>query len=237
MNTCARIENTGLPGRVHLSQEVADLLFRDGKAAWFEPRKDTVTAKGKGELHTYWLVTTAPGRSVRGGLRDNCSAHNTEDSMTDLEDIDCLRLNSAQDKTSRLIEWNVEKLVKILKQIVAHRESISLNRGSNHRKSSGLDVSAFNTCKGTPFEAVKEIISLPAYNSHIANNQKNPEDVIISEEVVDQLRDYVTRIASMYQNNPFHNFEHASHVVQSVCKVCVNVTQARNTMMDSFDFA
>ena len=86
--------------------------------------------------------------------------------------------------------------MKILKQIVAHLESISLNRGGNHRKSSGLDVSAFNTCKGTPFEEVKEIISLgldvsafntckgtpfeevkeiislPAYNSRIANNQK-----------------------------------------------------------------
>ena len=104
LNTCARIENTGLPGRVHLSQEVADLLSRDGKAVWFEPRKDTVTAKGKGELHTYWLVTTATGRSVRGGLRDDCSAHNTEDSMTDLEDIDCLRLNSAQDFTSDRVE-------------------------------------------------------------------------------------------------------------------------------------
>jgi hypothetical protein len=30
---------------------------------------------------------------------------------------------------------------------------------------------------------------------------------------------YVTAIASMYRNNPFHNFEHASHVTMSVTKL------------------
>jgi hypothetical protein len=34
-----------------------------------------------------------------------------------------------------------------------------------------------------------------------------------------QLRDYVTVIASMYQDNAFHNFEHATHVAMSVSKL------------------
>jgi hypothetical protein len=33
--------------------------------------------------------------------------------------------------------------------------------------------------------------------------------------VLDQLEDYVSAVASMYRDNPFHNFEHASHVVMS----------------------
>jgi hypothetical protein len=37
--------------------------------------------------------------------------------------------------------------------------------------------------------------------------------------VLDQLEDYVSAVASMYRDNPFHNFEHASHVVMSVVKL------------------
>jgi hypothetical protein len=33
-----------------------------------------------------------------------------------------------------------------------------------------------------------------------------------------QLRHYVNTIASLYQDNPFHNFEHASHVTMSSCQ-------------------
>ena len=41
----------------------------------------------------------------------------------------------------------------------------------------------------------------------------------VNETAKSQLRSYLTNIASMYQDNPFHNFEHASHVVSSVKKL------------------
>jgi hypothetical protein len=34
-----------------------------------------------------------------------------------------------------------------------------------------------------------------------------------------QLHNYVATIASLYRDNPFHNFEHASHVTMSVVKL------------------
>ena len=34
-----------------------------------------------------------------------------------------------------------------------------------------------------------------------------------------QLRDYVTAMAKTYRENPFHNFEHASHVTMSASKL------------------
>jgi hypothetical protein len=43
--------------------------------------------------------------------------------------------------------------------------------------------------------------------------------VDLVEEVQDQLREYVRTIASLYDENPFHNFEHASHVTISVMKL------------------
>ena len=47
VNTAARIESTGQRGRIHLSQETADLIMAAQKAHWVQPREDRVTAKGK----------------------------------------------------------------------------------------------------------------------------------------------------------------------------------------------
>jgi len=61
MNTASRIESTGSPNRIHVSQATAGLLARAGKADWAVERKDKVTAKGKGELTTYWVnVISSP---------------------------------------------------------------------------------------------------------------------------------------------------------------------------------
>jgi class 3 adenylate cyclase len=45
----------------------------------------------------------------------------------------------------------------------------------------------------------------------------------IEAKVVSQLQSYVTGIAAMYRDNPFHNFEHASHVTMSVTKLLSRV--------------
>jgi class 3 adenylate cyclase len=61
VNTCARIETTGWKNKIHISKETADRLTEMGKGHWFTPRGDKVTAKGKGELETFWL------KNIRGG--------------------------------------------------------------------------------------------------------------------------------------------------------------------------
>ena len=45
----------------------------------------------------------------------------------------------------------------------------------------------------------------------------------IEPKAVSQLQSYVTGIATMYRDNPFHNFEHASHVTMSVTKLLSRV--------------
>ena len=54
MNTCARIKSTGSAGRIHLSKATADLLVQGGKNEWIEKRQESVHAKGKGFIETYW---------------------------------------------------------------------------------------------------------------------------------------------------------------------------------------
>lgn len=50
VNTTARIESTGLPRRIHVSEEFAQALTKEGRENWLEKRIESVSAKGKGEL-------------------------------------------------------------------------------------------------------------------------------------------------------------------------------------------
>jgi 3'5'-cyclic nucleotide phosphodiesterase len=70
-------------------------------------------------------------------------------------------------------------------------------------------------------DEVREIRSLPRYDAKAARRQKEPEQVELEGSVVEELREYVSNIASMYKDNAFHNFEHASHVTMPVLKLLV----------------
>lgn len=50
VNTAARMESLGVPGKVQVSQATTDLITADGKEHWLARRKEPVTAKGKGEM-------------------------------------------------------------------------------------------------------------------------------------------------------------------------------------------
>jgi Adenylate and Guanylate cyclase catalytic domain len=57
MKTTARMEQNGLPGKIHLSEATANLLMAAGKGKWITPREDKIDAKGLGRLtvNTFWL--------------------------------------------------------------------------------------------------------------------------------------------------------------------------------------
>lgn len=56
----------------------------------------------------------------------------------------------------------------------------------------------------TPLEEVQDIIKLP---SEPTEPKIDPYMIEIAPEVISQLTDFVTAIAQMYHENPFHNFE------------------------------
>jgi Adenylate and Guanylate cyclase catalytic domain len=68
------MESLGQPGRIHMSQATADaIIAAGGKKEWLILREDTVFAKGKGNMQTYWFspnydtrtVVTNSGESMR----------------------------------------------------------------------------------------------------------------------------------------------------------------------------
>ena len=62
------MESTGIPTRIQISQQTADLLIGAGKESWIVPREGTVFAKGKGNMQTYWLTMTDDFMSEDGVL-------------------------------------------------------------------------------------------------------------------------------------------------------------------------
>jgi hypothetical protein len=128
--------------------------------------------------------------------------------------------SATQSRTLRLINWNVEQLLFLLKQVVAHRNAVSAVR-SDVTMVASEPKSSDSSCQAStlPLDEVQEIIALPEFDRSVSRKRQDPDTVVISPAVMEQLKMFVTWIASMYRSNPFHNFDHASHVLMSVIKL------------------
>jgi class 3 adenylate cyclase len=71
VNTAARMEHTGVPDKIHCSEQFAEALRADEKGQWLTPREDKVFAKGLGELSTYWVVPSDVAKTVYSAYEAN----------------------------------------------------------------------------------------------------------------------------------------------------------------------
>jgi hypothetical protein len=55
INTASRKESSGVSNRIHNSQATASVLIDAAKEKWIIPRAEMISAKGKGELTTYFF--------------------------------------------------------------------------------------------------------------------------------------------------------------------------------------
>jgi len=205
MNTAARIESCSEGGCVLLSQETSELLTNAGKGHWFEKRDDKV--KAKGELQTYWLDVSLP-------------CHWDKDEITECGDFiwgeEKLRGTTVvYRKEDRLIDWNVEHLHRLLKEVSARRKALGLKKMTAPE----LKNIRYSKSGSTVLEEVKEVIALPEFDPKAAREQEDPQTVELHPTAVAQLHDYVVAISYLYHDNAFHNFDHASHVTMSVIKL------------------
>jgi class 3 adenylate cyclase len=221
VNTAARIETSGMRGRIHLSHETADLLHKAGKSSWLTKRNETVVAKGKGEMQTYWLLTDeelALGTSAEDVGKSAAPLPIVKANAPRIATLDMLDPESSlPPRIKRLVDWNVDVLKRLLKQIIAKNDaSTAENYDRHHPLMMKTEVNI--GCDTYVLDEVAEIIRLPGY-SHADKSQGDPTKIVLPSEVEDQLRLYVASIAAMHRDNAFHNFEHASHVMMSVSKL------------------
>ena len=240
VNTAEILERTSRRSGIHISESTATELRKFGKGRWILPRSDKVAIKGKGETQTFWLETKS--ESARKG-RGSKAVHTTgvemapiteastsaDDTSVNMEDIDDFGDDGIGNmtKTERLVEWNVEVLSFLLKQILAARET-SMNHKRSHTALSSIEA-RIGESMTTVLDEFKEIIELPHIEARDLKKRRDPNTINLEPRVVSQLRDLLTDIAGMYHENDFHNFEHASHVTASVRKLLTRIVNAGTT--------
>jgi len=65
------MESNGVPERIHVSNETAELLKEAGKESWLSIREGGVEAKGKGRLQTWFAnPSKAPSSGTKSTMSD-----------------------------------------------------------------------------------------------------------------------------------------------------------------------
>ena len=270
MNTTSRIESSGEKGKVHISESTATFIVAAGKQHWLTPRAELVTAKGKGQMQTFWL-RPRPRRRARASQGINRvpllfpqRAYTDRDryprrSSVSISTVPCheavvssaavvnmRRIMSTgtlpsppmskdlENKSSwgfigndhavdvnrkeeRLIESNAKLLHILLERVLAYRAQCGTQNDigdtdANSYHGSSIISEVTEALPLAPFESTK------AYVGQV--------DTLLSETVKEKLQDYVANISFLYHDNPFHNFEHASHVAQSANKLMQQIVTA-----------
>eukprot|EP00105_Crassostrea_gigas_P000984 XP_011412980.1 PREDICTED: uncharacterized protein LOC105317877 [Crassostrea gigas] len=73
VNTASRMESTGQGGRIHLSSDTYKLIKQTG--IFTTVLRGVVTVKGKGEMTTYWLISSCQSSQVK--IREKVQAENS----------------------------------------------------------------------------------------------------------------------------------------------------------------
>eukprot|EP00934_Nitzschia_sp_Nitz4_P002667 Nitzschia sp. Nitz4//scaffold18_size181773//138347//144070//NITZ4_001935-RA/size181773-snap-gene-0.276-mRNA-1//-1//CDS//3329540071//2657//frame0 len=220
VNTAARMESTGSRSRIQLSAETANFIeAADVSDLWLTRREDEVEAKGKGKMKTFWLGYSSKDAAIQ---EQQSKEVMSEDGDMDLSDqklsdkslgMGLLADDSDQQRRERSLDWTTEVLLSLLKRIVAMRaDHVESRHAIDHIQLPSGSL---------PLDEVVEVINLHRQQrSYLVD----PAEVEISKVVVSQLHSYVREIASLYNSNHFHNFEHATHVTMSVMKLLARVT-------------
>ena len=193
----AKMESCGVPNKIQVSPETCELLREAGLGSWLIPREDSVLINGQ-PTQTFFLHITRELRLT-----------------TISEDVNALS-TTKEDRLRRLVDWNVEVLRDLLKNIVARRQALfdvtsdsdSISTSASRRSVGAHQMPASSAQSfrrkmsrppEMPLEEVTDVLMLPDFDVGAARKQVDPKSIELDPLVVDQLKSLVTRIASMYR--------------------------------------
>ena len=172
-----------------LTEATADLLTAAGKSSWFFHHDQKVILAGRGhvELHTYWLDPRHGSEEERhDNTRDMLHPQLLKATQL-VKQVDQTRLTTA--KHQRLIDWIVDQMQTMLKQVVVHRNHVEggvVSCDPAHRQA--IAEAAVAQSEVCYFEHVKEVIDMPTFDSAAAQKAKQADDIELSPDVMWQLQ-------------------------------------------------
>jgi hypothetical protein len=190
--------------RIHISEDTARLITDGGKDHWLTPREETVEAKGKGHLTTFFVFEkkdrSMSNASTTSSTNSSQVSEGSDLSPTVVNNTD----NLSFDRRRRLIDWNVDLFAGSIRKIVARRgpcSTTSMEKGkvNNVGDNNSTGISAISD--GMVLDEVVEIIELPAFDPTASTAQIDPQSVHLDEYIMMQLRKYIFTISSRYNEN------------------------------------
>ena len=246
MNTAARMESNGRPHCIHLSEETAELLRRAGKQHWIKQREDKIVAKGKGALQTYWLnmgtLNTTSSYTSGGSAKkkediilDSALDVNEQNAVIAAAEqaakaaVPAPEISCSKEKTDRLIKWNTDVLVRLLKQIVARRRFTGTRKNAQSPNETEL--------KTVPGLSVLDLVDSSVTLMDTGFTSVDGDMVDIDPAVIQQIGDYVRSISVLYNDHPYSSFERASHVTMSCAKFLSRIIRSQHSNKEDHTFA
>lgn len=198
------MESTGAKNKIHISKLLATKLIADGKEHWVMKRQDLVSAKGKGELETYWLQPNRSGEntSTTGSSTTGECFLPTKQMTANL--VAKSGMPALSPKQQRLVEWNTDILTRLLRFVLTHRQAAGIkSKDSQQLLKAEKDLKAFSD--RIAMDELQDVIELPHFDPGVAEDARKAKPVEVSPKVANQLREYVTVIAGLYRDNYFHS--------------------------------
>jgi Adenylate and Guanylate cyclase catalytic domain len=184
VNTASRMESTGIPSKIHVSQETAKLLIDAGKGHWVSSRDTLVQAKGKGTIQTYWAEPLSTD-----GHTEVTSVSNNNEGEPGVNQIG-------------LVEWTADTLASLTKQVVAYRKL-------HKRREPKVGYKKEKPIR-TVIDEFDEIIEVSPHSppsiSHLTAS------IELNETVKKEIREFVMAIALTYRGT-FHEIVRETYML------------------------
>lgn len=214
VDTTYQMLTSGKSNKIHVSVETAELLNLAGKQEWISPRNDLVVVKGKGAMSTFWIKPKACLAA-----REPCKMENDTASMSDTDsdswgeasvDQRVAVMKPGSNDFQNRVDWNYNILLEYLKNIQA-RQNLRPRKAFKKMKNSKEEIGM-----GDPIiEEAQEPVKMPTFDPKSVR-KLGQMAIDLGPDIESQLRLYVSSIASTYRDNPFHSFEHATHVTMTM---------------------
>ena len=181
-------------------------------------------------LQTYFVEPS----SKTGSVASTSTSISRDASVPDLlvaemeEPEDCL-----EKKIPTLVNWNTQIFEGLLVDIAKRREATGTGLVGDDRDPFAVSEaeSSYLVMENngeTVRDELTEAVNMPTFDPKafpIALEEDEDENSgLVNEKARSQLKEYISLVSKMYPPNPFHNFEHASHVMMSVVKLLQRIS-------------